>query len=77
MPAFSNWPRMRSAIGEENGSSSDGYAAVFGRSALGSERMYLTNASPLLSVGAGWTKNTLPRCSANTAGPPPAGSTNA
>src|SRR4029077_4526703 len=38
MPAFSNRPRMRSAIGDENGSSSYGYATVFGRLDFGSER---------------------------------------
>jgi len=68
---------MRSAIGEENGSSSDAYAAVFGRCAAGSDLTYATKGSPQLSVGAGCTKKTLLRCSWNTAGPPPAGSTNA
>ena len=77
MPAASNWPRIRSAIGDENGSSSDGYAAVFGRCAFGSERRYFTNGSPLLTTGAGCAKKTFGSFSWNTAGPPPDGSTNA
>jgi len=36
IPAASRSERTRSAIGDEKGSSSDGYAAVFGRIDFGS-----------------------------------------
>ena len=68
---------MRSAIGDENGSSSAGYAAVFGRCDFGSERIQFANTSPLSTIGAGCVKKTLWSFSSNTAGPPPAGSMNA
>ena len=50
---------MRSAIGDANGSSSAGYAAVFGRFDFGSERMQFANTSPLSTTGAGCVKKTL------------------
>ena len=68
---------MRSAIGDANGSSSDGYAAVFGRCDFGSERRNFANTSPLSTTGAGCVKKTLCSFSSKTAGPPPAGSMNA
>ena len=50
---------MRSAIGDENGSSSAGYAAVFGRCDFGSERSQFAKTSPLSTIGAGCVKKTL------------------
>ena len=77
MPAASNCACIASAIGEAKGSSSDGYAAVFGRCEAGSDRMKSTNGWPHPTTGAGCTKKTLGSFASNIAGPPPAGSTNA
>ena len=77
MPAASNFARIASAIGEAKGSSSDTYAAVFGRALAGSDMTQLTKGSPHASTGAGWTKKTFGSLASNIWGPPPAGSTNA
>src|ERR1700704_848757 len=70
-------PRTWSAIGDANGSSSKGYAAVFGRCDFVSEGMNFAKTSPDWTAGAGCVKKTLCSFSSKTAGPPPAGSMNA
>ncbi len=77
MPAASNAACIASAIGDANGSSSETYAAVFGRCAAGRESTHCTNGDPHAMTGAGWTKKTFGSFASNIAGPPPAGSMNA
>src|SRR5947209_17679706 len=59
-----------------NGSSTVAYAAVFGRWPAGSPATHCANVTRLFLIGTE-TSNTLCRPEPNTAGPPPAPSTNA
>ena len=66
---------MPSEVGVVNGSSSVGYAAVFGRLPSGSSVIHLAQTSPWWSAVACWAKKIILKPRLKMSGLPPAGST--